>query len=269
MLKQLMTSLSLKGKASLNTTKDGPMTKTFLSLFLIFFVFACNKKEDCSTTASADGSTPSTCSTPDTSTPGQDGSGTGTGTDTGTGSGDTTTPPPTDVPTDVPSAALTFGFNVVVTGMTAAQQAKIDAAKALIKKVIGSSEFRTRVLNFTYNGKKAFVDNGGYTNEQIYQKILDGAEELYPTKNNTMDLEVELYYASTNTIGYTYANVTKIWMNTKYFNNYTAVEVSDNLTHEWLHKVGFDHASSYSVSRDSSVPYAIGYLVEELAAKLK
>lgn len=152
--------------------------------------------------------------------------------------------------------------------MTSAQEAKIDAAVELVRKVIASEEFRTRILNHTYNGKKTFVDNGGFTNAQIYTKILEGAEKLQPAKNNAMDLEIELYYEATNTIGYTYPSSKRVWMNTKYFNNYKPKNVSSNLVHEWLHKLGFGHATSYSTSRDYSVPYAIGYLVEELAGKL-
>ena len=79
-----------------------------------------------------------------------------------------------------------------------------------------------------------------------------------------MDFELELYYASRNTIGYTYPDVLRIWMNTKYFDSYTPSEVAGNVFHEWTHKLGFEHATTHSVSRDSSVPYAIGYLIKEL-----
>lgn len=170
----------------------------------------------------------------------------------------------------LPSEALTWNADIYFVNFSEAQEEKVRTAITLIRKVIASEEFRTRVFNHTYNGKKTFVDNGGLTNEEIYQKILDGAEKMgNTTKNNTMDVELELYYAATTTIGYTYPNVTRIWMNTKYFDKYTPEKVADNLTHEWLHKIGFGHATSYSVSRDSSVPYAIGYLVEELSAKFK
>ncbi len=129
---------------------------------------------------------------------------------------------------------------------------------------MATEEFRTAVLNHTYNGSKTFVDNGGFSNAQIYQKILDGAESLQPTKNNTMNMEVELYYAATSTVGYTYANSKRIWVNTKYFNSNPVTSVSSNLFHEWLHKLGFKHAVSYSTSRDYSVPYAIGRIIGSL-----
>jgi hypothetical protein len=167
----------------------------------------------------------------------------------------------------VPAAALTFDAEVNMTNFTKVQEAKIMVAVELIKKVIASEEFRQRVINHHYQGERKFKDNLGLTNEQIYQKILDGSEIMNPGKNNRMDVELEVYTSSTTTIGYTYPHTSRIWMNTKYFNRYNPVQVADNLFHEWMHKLGFDHEVKYSKTRKYSVPYAIGYLVEELAAK--
>jgi len=180
------------------------------------------------------------------------------------------TPPVTGTDTSVPNEALTFDTSGVTTNnATEAQDAKVQKALELIRKVIASEEFRDKVLNFSYNGKKAFVDNGGFTNEQIYQKILDAAELKYPDKNNRMDMDVSFYYNGwTSTVGYTTAGSTGINVNTKFFNSYDASGVADNLAHEWMHKLGFDHATYYSVSRDYSVPYGIGYMIEAMAKKL-
>lgn len=168
---------------------------------------------------------------------------------------------------NVNSFAATFDAQINLRNFPQEQEAKVHEAVELIKKVVTSSEFKDRVLSHTYEGKKTYVDNKGFTNEQIYQLILDGSETLVPGKNGRMDVELELFHQSSNTIGYTYPNTTRIWVNKKYFNKYTPVQVADNLFHEWLHKLGFDHALKYSKSRNYSVPYAIGYLVEELANK--
>lgn len=165
------------------------------------------------------------------------------------------------------SAFASFDAQIHLVNFPQVQEAKIHKAVELIKKVVASDEFKERILNHKFDGEKTFVDNKGFTNEQIYQIILDGSETLIPEKNGRMDVEVELYQQSTNTIGYTYPNTSRIWVNTKYFDKYTPVQVADNLFHEWLHKLGFDHDVKYSKSRNYSVPYAIGYLVEELAHK--
>jgi hypothetical protein len=167
----------------------------------------------------------------------------------------------------VPPEALSFDANMVFTNFSLEDEEKVKKAIEVIKKVVGSEEFRDRVLNFSFNGDLGFVDNGGYTNEQIYRKILNGAEVLKPENNHKMDLDLELYFEEINTIGYTYPNVLKIWMNTKYFSTFTASQVADNIFHEWMHKLGFDHAIDYSVSRDYTVPYGLGYLVKELGKK--
>lgn len=168
---------------------------------------------------------------------------------------------------EVPHEALIFDANFSLTNFEREDEEKLEKAIAIIQKVIGSVEFKSKVLNFTYQGKRQFVDNKGLTNAQIYQILLDGKEDLKPEVDNEMDLELELYYSWKNTVGYTTPGAMKIYLNTKYFDPFTPTQVAGNVFHEWTHKLGFDHASSYSVDRDSSVPYAIGYLIEELGKK--
>ncbi len=172
--------------------------------------------------------------------------------------------PPAPPSTGVPTAALTFDSNIELIQMTAAQEAKFDKAIEIVKSVVGTAEFRSKVLNHTYSGSKTFVNNNGLTNAQIYAKVLEAAEKLFPVKNNAMDMEVEMYTASTNVVGYTYSSSKRIWVNTKYFNQYTAAGVAGNLMHEWLHKVGFGHDSSATARRPYSVPYAIGKMVRDI-----
>lgn len=158
----------------------------------------------------------------------------------------------------------TFDANIKLINFDSEQRQKMEEAIEIIKLVVATEEFKERVLNHTYNGKKTFVDNLGFSNEEIYQIILNGAEKLQTSRNNTMDAEVQLYYENSTTIGYTYASSKRIWVNSKYFNTYTAAGVAHNLFHEWLHKLGFTHSSTWSQSRDYSVPYSLGYLVGEI-----
>ncbi|MGE3610251.1 MAG: hypothetical protein AB7I27_11730 [Bacteriovoracaceae bacterium] len=169
--------------------------------------------------------------------------------------------------TSVPTLALTFDTNVNKINMSSSQEAKVQSAEEKMRSVIGSSEFKNRVINFTYNGKKQFLNNGGLTNTQIYYKILNGAEKLYPSLNNAMDMGMKLYYENSSTVGWTSPSLSYINVNTKYFNTYTSSKVAGNMMHEWLHKLGFTHTSYYTSVRKYSVPYAIGYIMAELAAK--
>jgi hypothetical protein len=166
-----------------------------------------------------------------------------------------------DPATGLPVGALTFDAQLQLYNFNSEQQDKMERAVAIIKLVVATVEFREKVLNHSYNGQKTFVDNAGYTNAQVYQKILEGAESLQPTRDNTLNAEIELYYAATNIVGYTYPSSKRIWINTKYFTNYTDAGVAHNLFHEWMHKLGFNHETSWSESRDYSVPYAVGNII--------
>jgi hypothetical protein len=167
----------------------------------------------------------------------------------------------------VPTLAETFSTDVYVLNATSTQRSKIERAEQKIRDLVRTEEFKNRVINFTYNGVKRFVDNGGLTNTQIYYKILNGAERLLPTKDNEMDLKIKTYYQNSSTVGWTSTSSMYINMNTKFLNQYTSNETAKTMVHEWLHKLGFTHSKYYSTSRNYSVPYGVGRIVMELAAK--
>lgn len=252
------------------------MTKIFSLLILSFFLISCNKSndnpQDCTSSVQAEeGGSTTDCTIVDEPVTGTTTGGTSGGTSTGGTTGGTSTGGTSGGTStggtsggSLPNAAYTFDHNVSFYKTTVSQENKFLNALDIIKKVVASEKFRTKVLGHTYNGSKTFVDNGGYTNAQIYQKILDGSETLQKIVDNEMDLEVEVYYAATSTVGYTYANSKRIWVNTKFFNSYDAAGVAHNLFHEWLHKLGFAHSSSYNSARPYSVPYAIGDIVGDL-----
>ncbi len=164
-----------------------------------------------------------------------------------------------------PSLATTWTTDVFVSNGTSSQRDKIDRADQKLREIVRSHAFKDRVINFTYNGVKRFVDNGGLTNTQIYYKILNAAEKLLPTRDNEMDLKIKTYYQASSTVGFTSSSSMYINMNTKFLNSYTVSETAKTMMHEWLHKLGFSHAVYYSRSRDYSVPYGVGRIIMELA----
>lgn len=170
----------------------------------------------------------------------------------------------------VPVQAQTFDINAELSGFSRNQEDKVLKAFDLIKRVIATDEFRNKVLSKKYAGKNKFVDNDGLTNAQIYKKILQGSELLNPTKNNVMDLHLKTYFEEKNVIGYTMPSIKTIYLNSRYLNmdKFEINEVAMNLTHEWLHKLGFKHAVKVTPSRPHSVPYAIGYIMRELAGRI-
>lgn len=185
-----------------------------------------------------------------------------------TSKGDTISLDQISVDSPVPSAAQNFHVNYKLGNFNAGQEDKVVIAADLIEKVVGSEEFKNAILNHTYNGKKTFVDNRGLSNAEIYKTILEGREKLFPKTDNEMDLNIDVFTRSDSTVGYTMPNVIKIWMNSKFLDKFAPAQVSGNMMHEWLHKLGFDHAYVNNPARPYSVPYAVGYLVVSLASRM-
>ncbi len=162
--------------------------------------------------------------------------------------------------------ALTVRFNSLV-GFNEKQLNKILEAKKFIEATVNSPEFKDKVLNFTYDGKKQFNWNEGMSNEQIYELFMSGKETLNGIEDQEMDFEVELYkpkwYQSKKTIGYTMPSTTRIWCNVNFFNKFTPQDVAGNLVHEWIHKIGFGHSVKMNSTRPYTVPYAIGYFMDQ------
>lgn len=193
--------------------------------------------------------------------------GTSSGGTTGSTSGGTTGGTTGSTSAEVPNGALTFETNIKFVNFSANNKEKVYKASDLIKQVVATKAFRDAILNHKFNGKKQFNDNLGLTNAQIYQRILNASEKLTPGNNNTLDVELELYTDETNVVGYTYPNSKRIWMNTKYFNKFYPYQVSANLFHEWLHKIGFGHDYEATPNRPYSVPYAVGTIMRNMAKK--
>jgi ribosomal protein L21 len=214
------------------------MTKTFSLLFVFLFLVSCGK------------------------------SGGGNNTQSSNNVGDAVDLEEVSVNSVVPSAALNFEVNLNLNKFNSTQEDKVLEAADLIKKVVASEEFKKKVLSYKYRGKKAFNDNAGLSNAQIYKKIIEGSEKLRPGKDNEMDLDLEVYKENNNTVGYTYPSVIRVWMNSKYLNKNSPAKVTTNMMHEWLHKLGFKHDVKATPDRKHSVPYAIGYIVAKLAARI-
>jgi hypothetical protein len=216
------------------------MTKTFSFFFISLFLASCGGGSGSGSNGSATGSISGNMSEAELST--------------GT----------------TPVEAQTFDISANLTGFEREEEEKIYQAFDLIKKVVASDSFKKQVLGHTYKGKKQFFDNGGASNAEVYQAILAGAEKLSPASNNTMDINLESYYEGANVIGYTKPSIETIYVNRRYLakDSFTVNKVAMNLTHEWLHKLGFKHAQNNSSSRPHSVPYAVGYIMRDLAAKL-
>lgn len=168
-----------------------------------------------------------------------------------------------------PDSVETLYLKVVpmqVKGFDTASRNKLDLAFKALEAVVNSEEFKDRIVNFkNTKGQRSFASNNGKSNEEIYADFMEGRETLQPNTPNEMNFYLSLYNKWwSKVIGYTTPTTNVININWKFFKNYKPHEVAGNLSHEWVHKIGYDHLSA---SEHDSAPYAIGYIIEELAGK--
>ena len=166
------------------------------------------------------------------------------------------------IPEREPSANLEM--NISLKDFNRDQESKMRKAIERLLIVINSKEFKTRVLDHQYNNEFAFANNNGQTNEEIYNTIMDGAESLNSEVDQEIDIDVTLYYKNNSTVGYTYPNTPNIWVNNKFFSTFSLGKVAANLTHEWTHKLGYEHDFNSTTKRSFSVPYGVGKIMQEL-----
>lgn len=154
-----------------------------------------------------------------------------------------------------------------VQGFSGSKKEKLIEAFLALEKVVNSQEFKNRVINFKNSqGERAFASNKGLSNEEIYELLMEGREDLQPNTPGEMNFFLKLYYRPfSRVIGYTSPDTNRIHVNWKFFKRYGASEVAANLMHEWLHKMGYGHRSA---KEHDSVPYAIGYIVGEMIREM-
>jgi hypothetical protein len=154
-----------------------------------------------------------------------------------------------------------------IQGFDSESMQKMEKAFEVLEKVVNSEEFKNKVLNFVNSkGENKFASNKNLTNEQIYSIFMDGRETLQQNTPGEMNFYLKLYYKRySKVIGWTNGNINTININWKFFKGFAPADVAGNLAHEWTHKIGFDHASA---AEHDSAPYAIGYIVREMAAKV-
>lgn len=159
-------------------------------------------------------------------------------------------------------------FNIELVGFTLEQEEKMLDALERLKLAVNSIRFEELVIAHSYQGEQVYIDNNGLSNTEVYQVIMDGAETLTPELDNEIDLVVNLYYSNNSTVGYTYENSKEIWINQKFFDINSQAQIAGNILHEWTHKLGFKHDFYSTNTRNYSVPYAVGDMIELIISEM-
>jgi hypothetical protein len=137
-----------------------------------------------------------------------------------------------------------------------------DEEKELYRKSVAKAEAALNSKKF-YDEflKLEFTSNKGMSNEEIYLALMSGADLFNKDEDNDIDVFVTMYHKNNKVVGYTNPSTCRTWVNRKFFSQYDEADIACNLIHEYMHKMGFDHKSA---KEKSSVPYAVGYLLERV-----
>lgn len=162
---------------------------------------------------------------------------------------------------------------------------KLASSVIHMAEALGSDQFKEFVENYFYDEtsctgrlwwkKCSHVRrmnmrfNNGFTQSQIYEKLMSGKEDLRPESDNEADITLHLDKRNRRgVLGYTYANTTSQWVYNWFFTEGELEDVAGNVAHEWCHKMGFDHEYRYNSLRQHTVPYAVGYFVQHFKKDL-
>lgn len=144
-------------------------------------------------------------------------------------------------------------------------------AGELFAKVFNMAEFRTSVLDFSWNGKNEFANNNGLSNEEVFNKLFSGEEIADPSQNFTADFILQAYskwWPLGSAVGFTDADAGKIYTKWHFIKNAEIKELAAHYAHEYCHCIGFEHDYDNTPERPFSVPYAIGDIVENIIEKM-
>lgn len=167
---------------------------------------------------------------------------------------------PIMVPADATFGKLKIEIHGIV-DFTDNEKQKFLKACDIGAKVLNSYEFKELVVGASY------VENKGMSAKQIWELICTGKDLYNPENDYDIDVFVTMYQNFwTGTVGYTFPNTFKTWVNRKFFSQFDEASVFGNVVHEAMHNFGFEHLNADT--RLESVPYKVGYFARDLAKQI-
>jgi hypothetical protein len=152
------------------------------------------------------------------------------------------------------------------------QREKVQTGVNMIRAIVNSSEFYLKVRDFKapFPGEIGFHYDGNGIPDKLGKDVFAilemGAESLSPTKDREIDALIDVGYGTA--IGYTFVGSRWQWINSWFLNSAKPHDIAGNIFHEWSHKLGFSHSFNRHPKRDYTVPYALGYIMRDMAKKL-
>lgn len=133
--------------------------------------------------------------------------------------------------------------------LTDSQQTKIKNAMKNGEAILNNPDYRAKLMALHFSQTK------GFSNSEICDKIMSGADGPNNTKDNILDVSLTGFHEKSSTIGWTTVNGTMQYINTYFLDQFTEGEVFGHILHEYCHRLGFIHRWT----DHKSVPYQVGY----------
>lgn len=143
---------------------------------------------------------------------------------------------------------------------------KIQDVAFEIHTVLNSTIFRDLVMKMKKHGERSKYKD--YSNAEIYQILMKGAETLDPVEDYEWDIYIDDYFSLKRVIGYTKRNIKTIFVNTRFFDTRHRALCGSNIVHEQSHKLGFSHDFRSTKDRPFSVSYQLNICYEKAFSKI-
>jgi len=141
---------------------------------------------------------------------------------------------------------------------------KIDKMRDLSEKnqklIIRTCEMATPVLNWRVWEERImrqdYREDKGKSGAHILSLIKTGADDPSKNPDGDIDLDITGFFRLSSTIGYTYLNSYRTWVNRRFLDKFSEAELFGHIMHELMHRAfGFTHRI-----HKGSVPYVVGYV---------
>lgn len=154
-------------------------------------------------------------------------------------------------------------FKIDHRSFTPKESLRLEEARTILETICNSDLFKEKFLSADFHGETSKWKNK--SNLEIYNHFMSGAEVLQPEIDSEADIDLTIFNPKpwSGTVGYTYKNTIRQWINRKFFWSLKIFQVAGNIVHEWGHKLGFGHDYKRTKRRPFSICYQLNRIIKE------
>lgn len=162
------------------------------------------------------------------------------------------------------SVPMPLTVNALVQGGTLDQRDFFRNVISVMRHVVNSTKFQDIVLEFS---DFQHTDDNPV---EVFDKFMSGKDLYEEYADKEMDIDLTLYFKNNRTVGYTYPNTRRQWINMKFIAHHRLEAISvavGNIVHEYMHNLGYVHKGNKRnwFRNWESVPYRYGDTAKEVA----